>query len=92
MEPRISIIPLGVDSLKRSLLFYRDGLGFPTTGDAEQGIVFFQTRGTCLALYPYEALAKDVNDDFHVDRASAGESQNRRSWLAGTVTGNRLLS
>ena len=68
MEPRISIITLGVDNLERSFRFYRDGLGFPTTGNAAQGIVFFQTRGTCLALYPYEALAKDVADEFHVDR------------------------
>jgi catechol 2,3-dioxygenase-like lactoylglutathione lyase family enzyme len=48
MEPRISIITLGVEDLERSLVFYRDGLGFPTTRKAEDGIVFFQTSGTCL--------------------------------------------
>jgi len=31
MEPRISIITLGVKDLEKSLRFYRDGLGFPTT-------------------------------------------------------------
>ena len=31
MEPRISIITLGVEDLEQSLVFYRDGLGFPTT-------------------------------------------------------------
>jgi len=69
MDPRISIITLGVDDLERSLVFYRDGLGFPTTRDAESGIIFFQTRGICLALYPYEELAKDVSADFVVQRS-----------------------
>lgn len=64
MEPRISIITLGVEDLKRSLAFYRDGLGFPTTCEAERGIIFFQTNGVCLALYPYEELAKDVSEEF----------------------------
>jgi len=69
MEPRISIITLGVTDLDRSCRFYRDGLGFPTTRRPEDGIVFFQTRGTCLALYPYEALAEDVGPDFSGPRA-----------------------
>lgn len=69
MEPRISIITLGVKSLERSLQFYRDGLGLPTTRKAEQGIVFFQTSGVCLALYPYDALARDVSEAFLVGRS-----------------------
>ena len=64
MEPRISIITLGVADLDRSLVFYRDGLGLPTTRKADDGIVFFQTNGVCLALYPYDELAKDVDDDW----------------------------
>jgi uncharacterized protein len=69
MEPRISIVCLGVKDLARSLTFYRDGLGLPTTRKAEDGIIFFQTHGACLELFPYEELAKDVSDDFHVERA-----------------------
>ncbi len=69
MEPRISIITLGVEDLERSLVFYRDGLGFPTTRNADSGIVFFQTRGVCLALYPYTELAKDVSEKFLVERS-----------------------
>jgi catechol 2,3-dioxygenase-like lactoylglutathione lyase family enzyme len=69
MEPRISIITLGVADLQRSLRFYGEGLGFPTTRKAEQGIIFFQTSGACLALYPYELLAKDVADSFLVPRS-----------------------
>ena len=68
MEPRISLITLGVDDLQRSLSFYRDGLGFPTTWDGSKGVVFFQTAGTCLALYPYTDLAKDVSEAFLVNR------------------------
>jgi hypothetical protein len=69
MEPRISIITLGVKDLERSLRFYRDGLGFPTTRSAGQGIVFFHTSGVCLALYPYDDLAKDVSDEFVAEKS-----------------------
>ncbi len=64
MEPRISIITLGVAELERSLRFYRDGLGFPTSGTPDAGIIFFQTGGTCLALYPVDKLAEDVSSRF----------------------------
>jgi uncharacterized protein len=69
MEPRISIITLGVSDLERSLRFYRDGLGLPTSRTADQGIIFFQTRGVCLALYPYGELAKDVAPEFFVAKS-----------------------
>lgn len=55
--------------LARSLRFYRDGLGLPTTRKAEQRIIFFQTRGVCLALYPYDALAADISAAFAVARS-----------------------
>lgn len=32
MQPRISIITLGVNNLEKSLAFYRDGLGLQTNG------------------------------------------------------------
>lgn len=60
MEPRLSIITLGVQDLGRSLRFYRDGLGLPTTWSEDKGIIFFQTQGVCLALYRYDELEKDV--------------------------------
>jgi catechol 2,3-dioxygenase-like lactoylglutathione lyase family enzyme len=69
MEPRISLITLGVSDLDRSLKFYRDGLGFPTTWTGDKGVVFFQTRGTCLALYPYDELAHDISSDFATPKA-----------------------
>jgi hypothetical protein len=60
MEPRISIITLGVSDLKRAVAFYRDGLGLPTTYQEGEGIAFFQLVGTWLALYPSGALAEDA--------------------------------
>jgi catechol 2,3-dioxygenase-like lactoylglutathione lyase family enzyme len=68
MESRISIITLGVADLERSYQFYHHGLGFPTTRKPQDGIIFFQTSGTCLALYPADKLAEDVNPDFPDER------------------------
>lgn len=59
MEPRISIITLGVTDLKRSKQFYKKGLGLPLQKD-EDGIAFFTLSGTWLALYPKEKLAEDA--------------------------------
>ena len=59
MDPRISIITLGVSDLDRSIRFYRDGLGLPKR-EGPDGIAFFDTRGTWLGLYPREALAEDA--------------------------------
>ncbi len=59
MEPRISLITLGVSDLERSVHFYRDGLGLPMR-DGSDGIAFFETNGTWLSLYPREALAEDA--------------------------------
>jgi len=69
MEPRLSIITLGVTDLRRSFDFYATGLGLPTTREPEQGIVFFQTSGVTLALYPYEELAHDVGPEWNGPRS-----------------------
>ncbi len=67
MEPRISIITLGVSDLERSYEFYTS-LGFPTSRKPDSGIIFFKTGGVCLALYPFDELAKDVSPDFKPNR------------------------
>ena len=79
MEPRISIITLGVADLERSCRFYRDGLGFPTTGQPESGIIFFQTKGACLALFPLDKLAEDI---------SPGSSKERSGFFGITLAHN----
>jgi len=42
MEPRITLITLGVEDLDRSIAFYRDGLGLPLR-DGPDGVAFFTT-------------------------------------------------
>ncbi len=59
MEPRITLITLGVSDLKRSVEFYRDGLKLPQR-ESPDGVAFFETRGTWLSLYPRESLAEDA--------------------------------
>jgi uncharacterized protein len=64
MEPRISIITLGVNDLENAFNFYKNTFGFPTDGLAGEGelkVAFFKLKGTWLALYPRENLAKDGN-------------------------------
>ncbi len=68
MEARITLITLGVKDLERVYRFYHDGLGFPTTGKSEDGIVMFQTNGTRLSIFPLEKLAEDVLPDLSSER------------------------
>ena len=66
MQPRISVITLGVDDLERAVTFYRDGLGLKTDGivgtEFEHGAVaFFDLQaGLRLALWPRTSLAHDA--------------------------------
>ncbi|HET9671893.1 MAG TPA: VOC family protein [Actinomycetota bacterium] len=66
MEPRITLITLGVDDLERSLAFYRDGLGLPSAGivgtEFEHGAVAFftLTGGLTLAVWPRASIAHDT--------------------------------
>ncbi len=63
MQPRITVITLGVDNLERAVAFYRDGLGLATKGiigtEFENGAVaFFSLQdGLNLALWPRRSLA-----------------------------------
>jgi hypothetical protein len=59
MDPRISIVTLGVEDLDASREFYTERLGWPEDGSGED-IVFYRTGGTRLALYPRDALAADA--------------------------------
>ncbi|MEW4490409.1 VOC family protein [Thalassoglobus sp. JC818] len=66
MQPRISMITLGVRDLQRSIEFYGKGLGFPKI-DSPPTVAFFNLSGTWLGLYGREALAEDaqVSADGH---------------------------
>lgn len=66
MEPRISLVTLGVADLERSVAFYRDGLGLPTEGIvgrefAHGAVAFFPLAGGLrLALWAQADLAWDT--------------------------------
>ncbi len=60
MEPRISIITLGVSDLARSTAFYRDGLGFPVHEAGGDEITFFALNDIMFALYSRDDLAEDI--------------------------------
>ncbi|MEO6873999.1 MAG: VOC family protein [Opitutaceae bacterium] len=67
MEPRISIITLGVRNFSSSFRFYRDGLGFRTKANESDGIAWFETTsGVLLGLYPMDKLAEDIGADVTV--------------------------
>lgn len=68
MEPRISIITLGVANLDKSYAFYT-ALGFPTNKRPSDGIIFFKTSGVCLALYSLNELGKDISPEFVARRS-----------------------
>ena len=59
MDPRISMITLGVDDLERAIRFYEHGLGLPRHPSAGE-VSFFALAGTWLGLYGREALARDA--------------------------------
>ncbi|MDP9317314.1 MAG: VOC family protein [Chloroflexota bacterium] len=65
MQPRVTVITIGVDDLEAALQFYRDGLGFPTLGiigtEFEHGAVaFFDLQpGLRLAIWPRKSIAHD---------------------------------
>jgi uncharacterized protein len=66
MEPRITVLTIGVDDLERSLTFYRTGLGLPTQGivgrEFEHGrVAFFDLQsGVKLAIFARDDLARDA--------------------------------
>lgn len=60
MQPRISMITLGVKDLKKSIAFYQKGLMLPLREPQSDGNAFFNLNGTWLSLYPWDKLAEDA--------------------------------
>jgi len=59
MEPRISLITLGVADLGRATRFYQDCLGLPRL-QTPPSVTFFELGKTWLALWSRESLAADA--------------------------------
>jgi len=60
MKPRISMICLGVSDLATAIDFYQNGLGLPRKEPFNEGIAFFDLKGSWLGLYPWDKLAEDI--------------------------------
>jgi catechol 2,3-dioxygenase-like lactoylglutathione lyase family enzyme len=66
MQPRITVITVGVDDLERAVRFYRDGLGWPTEGIVgaeypDGAVAFFRLEGgLTFAVWPRGSLARDA--------------------------------
>jgi len=59
MEPRISLITLGVSDLERATSFYEECLELPRL-ETPPSITFFELGKTWLSLWPWESLAADA--------------------------------
>ena len=59
MQPRISMITLGVRDLDRAMEFYEQGLGFPKLASPPE-VAFFNLNGSWLGLFGRQALADDA--------------------------------
>jgi len=59
MEPRVSLITLGVADVARSRAFY-ELLGWHAGGPSNDDVTFFQAGGMIVGLYGRAALAKDT--------------------------------
>jgi catechol 2,3-dioxygenase-like lactoylglutathione lyase family enzyme len=69
MEPRLSLVTLGVADLARSRKFYVEGLGLPMRPESQDSVVFIGLNGMWLSLFSREALAEDA----HVSAEGTGE-------------------
>jgi len=59
MEPRISMITLGVDDVARSVAFYEKIFGLSRLKSSPE-VAFFPLNGTWLGLFGRDALAEDA--------------------------------
>ena len=59
MQPRITLITLGVADVAVSRTFY-EKLGFVASGDSNPNVTFFQAGGLVVALFARQALADDA--------------------------------
>ena len=70
MEPRVSLLTLGVSDLERAVTFYRDGLGWPKSDVGGDEVAFFKAGGVVIALFPRPSFAADA--DIDVDHVESG--------------------
>jgi len=105
MQPRITVLTIGVDDLERSVRFYRDGLGFPTKGIMGQeyehsaGAFFDFQAGLKLAVWPRASLAHDAGlaqsapspTEFSIGHNVASEGEVDAVMLKAEQAGARIV-
>lgn len=60
VEPRVTLITLGVDDLPRAVAFYRDVVGWQPASVVDDDVAFFDLDGFILALWLRRSLAADL--------------------------------
>jgi len=60
LQPRCTILGLGVNDLDKATDFYQNIFGWQLTEDSNDNIKFFKLNGQLLSLYPREKLAEDA--------------------------------
>jgi len=66
--PRMTVLTLGVADLHKATEFYATVLGTPPNTSYD-GVTFIELPGTWIALYPLEALARDIAPGIPVVRS-----------------------
>ena len=59
LQARVSVVTLGVADVPRARAFYQT-LGWPLSGEPEDGVAFFRNAGSRLALYALEGIADEA--------------------------------
>jgi catechol 2,3-dioxygenase-like lactoylglutathione lyase family enzyme len=69
MEPRLTLVTLGVNDMKRARKFY-EALGFKASSASQESVTFFAAGGVVLGLFGRASLAEDA----HVPNSEPGFS------------------
>ncbi|HTU13992.1 MAG TPA: VOC family protein [Solirubrobacterales bacterium] len=70
MEPKVTVLTLGVRDLERSRRFYVEGLGWKPTLEVEGEVIFIQVAGgQVLALWEVTELAREAGNIGHSAKA-----------------------
>ena len=69
LDPRISLITLGVEDVARSTAFY-ERLGWKKSAASQEAVTFIQLKGAVLGLFSRQSLAEDA----HVENTPRGFS------------------
>ncbi|WP_210485292.1 VOC family protein [Microvirga antarctica] len=92
MQPRITLLTLGVTDLKRARAFY-EAWGWTASSASQPGVVFFQANGLALALFGRADLAKDAHvDDRPTGFAAISIAYNARSKAEADAVYDRAIA